>query len=62
MLGFTLGWKGGYCEVIGTDIAERPNTLVDIEVAVLDDSGLEAKLRTGPDFGCVHHEEKTPQQ
>lgn len=33
---------------------EQPNTAFRIEVSALDDSGLEAVLITGPDFGCIH--------
>lgn len=29
-----------------------------ILVTVSDDTNLEVKLRTGPDFGCVRHEPK----
>lgn len=36
-------------------------TLVDIAVTVADDHGLNVRLLTQAEFGCVLHEEKTPQ-
>lgn len=33
-------------------------TSVEIVVDVHDDSGLNVKLVTGENFGCVHHQEK----
>lgn len=50
-------WEDGCCNVIDTTIVEKPATRFEIEVRVADDSGLNVKLKTGPDFGCVHHEE-----
>lgn len=50
-------WEDGRCNVIDTKIAEKPETRFEIDVRVDDDSGLNVKLKTGPDFGCVLHEE-----
>ena len=47
-----LHWNDGYCEVI-YNIQEDKSKMIDIEVEVLDDSGLSVHLRTGPNFGCV---------
>jgi hypothetical protein len=58
----TCKWWGrahrGYCDRI--DMAPDPagSAHAIIEVAVADDHGLEARLRTGPDFGCALHTEK----
>lgn len=46
----------GDCDVLGTRQAEEPDTLVVIDVVVADDTGLDVRLRTGPEFGCIHHE------
>lgn len=35
---------------------KRDDTRLSIEYRILDDSGLNIMLRTGPDFGCVRHE------
>jgi len=45
-------WNDGICELADT---VRGPKLFDIIVKVADDHGLETSLRTGPDFGCVHH-------
>lgn len=36
--------------------SSNPETLISIEVDVLDDSGLDVRMKTGPEFGCVLHE------
>ena len=46
-------WKNGFCDIV--DMIQEPSTRFDIDVDVLDDSGLYTQLRTGPDFGCIHH-------
>lgn len=51
-------WNKGICYITGTIIAEKPDTLIDIEVKVLDDTGLYYDLKTGPKFGCVLHTDK----
>lgn len=56
----TCKWWGrdvaGYCGFVDTVHSANPATLVQIEVHVADDSGLETWLRTGPEFGCIHHD------
>lgn len=51
-------WENGICDAVDCRVAEVPQTLFEIEVRVSDDTGLNIKLRTGPDFGCVLHEDK----
>lgn len=49
-------WKDGYCDIIDTTMNNRPETLIQIDVQVDDDSNLSVRLKTGPEFGCVHHD------
>lgn len=51
-------WDEGVCEIVDTIHADQPATTFQIEVKVADDHGLDVKLRTGPDFGCIHHANK----
>ncbi len=48
--------KSQVCDMLdsGTTVYESP-TLFEIVVRVADDTDLNVKVRTGPDFGCVHH-------
>jgi hypothetical protein len=46
-------WRDGFCDIVGDD--DQSPKLFEIVVTVVDDYGLSSKLRTGPDFGCVHH-------
>lgn len=49
-------WEDGVCDMVDTcGVAAKPETLFQIEAWADDDSNLGAKLRTGPDFGCIHH-------
>ena len=49
----------GKCELIDTIQADKdPKTQVFIDVFIEDDSGLNYKLMTGPEFGCVRFESK----
>ena len=55
-------WKDGECDLV--DYSEcnfsfhtHSETLFGITAEVLDDSGLDVRLRTGPKFGCIHHKE-----
>lgn len=48
-----LYWKDKrYCDYV--NIQDGGNKQFFIDVYVLDDSGLEVTLLTGPDFGCCH--------
>lgn len=48
------------CAFIGTTLAEQSATLfIRIEATAADDTNLEAHLYTGPDFGCIHHEDRS---
>lgn len=47
-------WKGGRCDLVDLLSGASPARF-EIEVTVADDHDLETFLRTGPDFGCVHH-------
>lgn len=40
----------GYCDRVDQ---WRSPIVFDIDVEVSDDTGLRARLKTGPDFGCV---------
>jgi hypothetical protein len=51
-------WDDGECRAIGSHDKgfgwkQNPAILFDIVVTVDDDSGLDYRLRTGPEFGCV---------
>ena len=54
--------KNGECDGLDgsrMDTRGRPKEQTfTIEVSVHDDSGLNVRLITGPNFGCVLHEEK----
>jgi hypothetical protein len=50
-------WDNGRCELEGSE-SIRPATRFEIEVTVDDDTNLQSCLRTGPDFGCIHHKPK----
>lgn len=43
-----------YCDFIDTTLNTNPETRIEIAVSVRDDSGLDVRLETGPEFGCVH--------
>jgi hypothetical protein len=52
-------WFPGECDKVGNIPATRnPATLFDIYADAADDTGLHCGLKTGPEFGCIHHEEK----
>lgn len=59
----TCHWWGqsivGVCERVDTIQTAQPERLFEIEAFSDDDSGLTARLCTGPDFGCVWHEPKS---
>ena len=48
-------WKQGECDFVNTIHASNPETRFEIEATAADDHGLESELRTGPNFGCIHH-------
>lgn len=54
--------RDGTKVVVGEcDFCPDPNelsTTLGVDYGAYDDSGLYAQIVTGPDFGCVHHEEK----
>lgn len=66
-------WRDKECELVGqteqptynfygrasNEDVETSPTLFEIEWGVSDDSGLNLRLRTGPEFGCVLHELST---
>jgi len=47
----------GCCGAVDTIQTEKPDTLFSISAYGPDDTWLETYLRTGPDFGCIHHKE-----
>ena len=50
-------WGGVYegcCDFIDTIHNSDPLTAVHISFRVSDDTGLDIRLQTGPEFGCVH--------
>ena len=56
-------WDDGECSGVGLHDAgfgweQNPSLLFDIDVKADDDSGLECRLKTGPDFGCVRFASK----
>lgn len=38
--------------------AEKPEVRFEVVAGAADDHNLWSELRTGPDFGCIHHEEQ----
>ena len=48
----------GVCDLPDTVDKHKYSIVFDIMATALDDSGLEAQLITGPDFGCVLFAEK----
>ena len=54
-------WVDGCCDMIDfTDPRSKkpkPSNHFEVDVTVSDDTGLDVRLRTGPDFGCVLHED-----
>lgn len=50
-------WDNGTCDFVDRKLDEDPGRF-EIDVRVSDDTGLNATLKTGPDFGCVHHSAK----
>lgn len=56
----TCKWWGrdyeGVCDFVYTRRAETTATRFEIEATASDDTGLVARLHTGPEFGCIHHE------
>ena len=49
-------YDNGYCSIIEIDDGEYTHNnhpKVGIYVTVLDDSGLDVRLRVSPDFGCI---------
>lgn len=51
-------YRESTCDIIGLNTVLPEPTGADIFVKVLDDSGLEADLVTGPNFGCTLWKEK----
>lgn len=51
-------WETGVCDFVNSEQAEKAATRFEIVVRVADDHDLEVTLRTGPDFGCIHHTAK----
>ena len=47
----------GSCDKVDTIISDI-NKRFEIKVWVADDHGLDTQLRTGSEFGCIHHEIK----
>lgn len=45
------------CDFVGRVNSSKPDGF-DIDIRVSDDTGLYERLLTGPEFGCVHHQEK----
>lgn len=48
----------GECEAVdsydeGFGWSQNPDTLFELEYDALDDTGIWAKLKTGPEFGCI---------
>ncbi len=46
-------YNHGTCDFVDQD--QSPSTRLSIKVTVADDHDLDVSLRTGPDFGCIHH-------
>lgn len=44
------GERFNYCGNMSDDL----ETLFDIRVEVSDDTGLDVRIETGPNFGCIH--------
>jgi hypothetical protein len=57
----TCKWWGrdyeGTCSFVDTTLSQYPDHF-ELECGADDDSGLWARLATGPEFGCVHHTPK----
>ena len=58
----TCKWWGVYYQHV-CDYSDDLNATGDkkrfeIDYNALDDQGLEVFLKTGPDFGCIHHKTK----
>lgn len=56
-------WSDGCCELVNLTIdgesqGDKQNPEFNIVVTVADDWNLNVNLRTGPDFGCIHHATK----
>jgi hypothetical protein len=47
-------YRARECDRVDGLFTANPSASFDIVARVLDDSGLETGLITGPDFGCVH--------
>ena len=47
-------WEG-VCDFVNTIMADEDTaTMFVVEATAADDTGLEAVLKTGPEFGCIH--------
>lgn len=46
------------CDRVNIMQSEMPPVEMYLEVWADDDQGLGCELRTGPEFGCVHHKDK----
>jgi len=44
-----------YPNIAHPQIKATPEELFEVRVWVADDHGLEVSIRTGPEFGCLHH-------
>ena len=51
-------YRKGECDRAGGLFPDNPSASFDIVARVLDDTGLDTGLVTGPDFGCVHFAKK----
>ncbi len=47
-------WNNGICNFVDNK-SDKDLQCFEIVVRVNDDHGLSASLKTGPNFGCVHH-------
>lgn len=47
----------GICDLV--DSNQPPQTRFEVVVSVADDHDLSVRLFTGPDFGCILHEERS---
>ena len=58
-------WRYGECEAVDIEYSRKLKTDGRLTFVVLadatDDSGLTARLMTGPDFGCIKHTAKGDQ-
>jgi len=56
-------WDNGECDAVfscdeGFGWKQNPDILFELEYDALDDTGIWAKLKTGPEFGCIRFEKR----